>query len=310
MSQLMDLRDSSSTMDCATPPRRQQKVYLVRHAEALHNIHERQALQAAAERGIPENSELAQEMRRSVLNNESFLDAPLSSHGISQVRAARRRLRLLDKTKYPAPQVVLVSPLRRALMTATELFAGTGAQFVALEVLREKRTGYAADERRTVPELAAEFPHVDFSYMSATTRVIEKGETNRQVQARGREFLEEYLPWIQESSVAIVTHKGWLRELRKTVKERVDEGQTEVDFDVDQWHQTLFGNAEIRLADFGWKGSKLTRIVSRSVETALKASTPPPCSLPIPKVHSKLETRGHGHNMSLLKQIQVYRTTS
>ena len=49
----------------------------------------------------------------------------------------------------------------------------------------------------------------------------------------------------------------------------MDEDRLQVDFDVDQWHQTLYGNAEVRVAQFGWTERKLTTIVSKSVENTL-----------------------------------------
>jgi broad specificity phosphatase PhoE len=251
-------------------------VYLVRHAEATHNIKEREAVQAALQRGIQDTDQA----RRAVLQDESLLDAPLSADGRSQVRRASERLNLLDRTKYPPPQIVLVSPLRRVLMTATELFfdatnSNKNPRFVALEALREKRTGYAADERLGVEVLEKEFPHVDFSNLrDPATPTILKGEGNVQVQARGRAFLEGYLAHhVPQESVAIVTHKGWLRELRNTLKEWVDQQRLEVDFDLAQWYQTLYGNAEIRVADFEWtQDHRLTSIVSRSVEAAVQDS--------------------------------------
>lgn len=248
-------------------------MYLVRHAEATHNIKEREAVQEALQRGIQDTDRA----RRAVLQDESLLDAPLSPNGCCQVRRASQRLNLLDRTKYPPPQIVLVSPLRRVLMTATQLFfdadSNSNPRFVALEALREKRTGYAADERQSIEILKKEFPHVDFSNLRDPS-LVPKGESNAQVRARGRAFLEGYLAQeVNQESIAIVTHKGWLRELRKTLKEWVDQQRLTVDFDLDQWHQTLYGNAEIRVADFGWTTNdhRLSSIVSRSVETALES---------------------------------------
>lgn len=259
---------------------RKQVVYFVRHAEAEHNIKEREAVQAAKSRGVTDKEE-QEKARRSVLNDEKLRDAPLSADGCSQVKRASSSLNLLNKTgleKYPAPKIVLVSPLRRALMTATQLFlselkdASNPPVFIALEALREKRTGFAADERSSVETLEKEFPHVDFSDLhrrAAQGLVVPKGEDNPAVRKRGRAFLEGDFALRQEESVAIVTHKGWLREMRHTIKGYVDEGQTKVDFDLDQWHKTLYGNAEVRVAQFGWTVGKMTSIISKSVENAL-----------------------------------------
>ena len=286
---------SASTSSSSLPnAKRKQLVYLVRHAEATHNIKEREAVEAAILRGVQEKGE-QEKARRAVLDDERLRDAPLSSSGKVQVRAASTKLQLLNKvaagagtaksmasmginSKYPPAKIVLVSPLRRALMTATELFwkdnesADPNVEFIALEALREKRTGFAADERSPVEVLEQEFPHVDFSDLHVQRRnqyIVPKGEDNAAVRERGRIFVEDVLSRISEETVAIVTHKGWLREHRHTLKCWVDASKLQVDFDLDHWHQTLYGNAEVRVAQFEWTGHDLTRIVSKSMENAL-----------------------------------------
>ena len=176
-------------------------------------------------------------------------------------------------------------------MTATELFLHNNKQndvnnagatnnpprFQALEILREKRTGFAADERRSAAELSAEFPHVNFeednqsssaylffspvssskntsssspSLLSYPTPPL--GETNAQVQIRARIFAESlYLS--TADAIAVVSHKGWLRELRHVVREWVEEGRVHVDFDLQAWEETLYGNAEIRVVQMTYE---------------------------------------------------------
>ena len=242
-------------------------VYFVRHAEATHNIRERQAVQAAIQRGLSLHAD-HEEARRAVLQDESLRDAPLSTEGSQQIRTAFDGLQLLHSLgQYPMPQIVLVSPLRRALMTATELFGACNPTFIALEILRERRTGYAADERSHVDVLERDFPHVDFSNLRHAP-TIPIGEEKVSVRKRVCDFFHGPLAESQ-GPVAVVTHKGWLREMRFMLKSWVDAGDLQVDFDLDCWDQKLFGNAEVRVNEFGWTGKHLDLIVSRSVESAL-----------------------------------------
>jgi broad specificity phosphatase PhoE len=295
---------TTTTMMTPPPPackRRNQTIYFCRHAEATHNIKEREAIQEAIAQGVHEKSQ-QEEARRAVLDDITLTDAPLSEQGIHESRLRSSNLDILNKIsngttsltssckqRYPTPTLVLVSPLRRALMTATELFYNNNnnnknttttkvVQFVAMEAIREKRTGFAADERSSVDDLEREFPHVDFSDLRMPERAeIQKGEDNVAVRARARDFLDGHLSGIHEESIAVVTHKGWLRELRQALKARVDSGDLCADFDLDAWHQTLYKNAEVRVAQFGWENdpttssnnSKLVSIVSRSVENAM-----------------------------------------
>jgi broad specificity phosphatase PhoE len=162
-------------------------------------------------------------------------------------------------------------------MTATELFLDEGTlpaarpRFVAIEALREKRTGLACDERSDVETLKREFPHVDFSDVERGLPAIPIGEDNVAVRERARAFTEGYLPFVEADFVALISHKGWLRELRNTLKRWVDEGRLKVDFDVDDWHQALYKNAEIRVAEFGWIQNELNSVVSRSVDNAISS---------------------------------------
>lgn len=158
-------------------------IYYVRHAEATHNVKEREAIKAVIATGEMDKKRHEQARRAVLQQDPSLKDAPLSEDGTEQARTSGKKLAALFKSSPPTPRrnrktaapfsrpdVVLVSPLRRALMTATELFyhqseddGSDPPMFLAIEALREKRTGLACDERSTVFELMAEFPHVDFS---------------------------------------------------------------------------------------------------------------------------------------------------
>jgi broad specificity phosphatase PhoE len=251
--------------------RKEKVVYFIRHAEACHNIKEREAVERVKQQGCDEAAQEA--ARKLVLQRESLRDAPLSESGHKQAKIESKRIHVLHQVcsdKYPCPKIVLVSPLRRALMTATDLFleASNGPKFIGLEIIREKRTGFAADERSSVEVLENEFPHVDFKDLRCQHE-IPLQEDNAAVRRRCQDFLENILPHIEQDSVAIVTHKGWLREMQHTFLLYSEAGQLKVDFDLDQWHQTQYRNAEIRVARFVWEDDTLVSIVSRSVENAL-----------------------------------------
>lgn len=253
--------------------RKEKVVYFIRHAEACHNIREREAVERVKQLGCDEAAQEA--ARKRVLQRESLRDAPLSESGHRQAKIESKRIHVLHQVcadKYPCPEIVLVSPLRRALMTATDLFidelSTSRPEFVGLEIIREKRTGFAADERSPVGALEQEFPHVDFKDLHSHQE-IPLQEDNVAVRRRCQHFLEHILPHINETSVAVVTHKGWLREMQHIFMANVEAGQLQVDFDLEQWHRTQFNNAEIRVARFVWEDDKLVLIVSRSVENAL-----------------------------------------
>mmetsp|Transcript_7886 Transcript_7886/g.11383 ORF Transcript_7886/g.11383 Transcript_7886/m.11383 type:complete len:432 (+) Transcript_7886:72-1367(+) len=321
-------------------------VYFVRHAEAEHNVREREAIAEAIANGQTYNKTAQEIARKQVLQrSHSLVDAPLSKEGKKQAKDTGKRVTLLlnhsnvpnttststnSNMRYQPPQVVFVSPLRRTLQTATLCFGNatmTGSRgsmdedddnsnknnsncwdssdrssttsrfsftnylsdeleqqlpdFVAIEAMREKRTGMACDERRSVLQLQDEFPHVDFTDLKRDDLMeIPMGETNEQVQKRAADFFDNYLPYVESDFLAIVGHKGWLRELRHLLKTRADENSSklEVKFDIHDWHLTLFGNAELRVAKLEWDCDEygqlhLCSIHSQSLDHAIQLET-------------------------------------
>ena len=87
-------------------------------------------------------------------------DAPLSEFGRGQVSQARSAL-----ARYPV-DIVLTSPLTRALQTAHGLFDGhpSTPRIEAAPLLRE-RVENSCDIGRTPAALAAEFPSIDLSQL-------------------------------------------------------------------------------------------------------------------------------------------------
>ena len=98
-------------------------IYLVRHAEAMHNVEEKRVVGLSLEAGLSK-SEADLARKTALETNDALKDAPLLPAGISRSsqRSRGTSQRLLDRTPYCAPEIVLVSPLRRTLQTATRLF--------------------------------------------------------------------------------------------------------------------------------------------------------------------------------------------
>ena len=86
-------------------------------------------------------------------------DAPLSQLGRLQVEEARRRLSAL-----PAPNLVVCSPLTRAIQTALGLFGDTDARIEVTSMHRE-RLDNSCDVGRSAALLAHDFPMLSFSHL-------------------------------------------------------------------------------------------------------------------------------------------------
>ena len=79
-------------------------IYFVRHAEAEHNVKEREAVAAAKIAGETRKEELEKARKAVLAEDASLKDAPLSQDGIDQVRNSGRRLNKLFASMKPAPR--------------------------------------------------------------------------------------------------------------------------------------------------------------------------------------------------------------
>lgn len=88
-----------------------------------------------------------------------LFDAPLSNVGFEQLRNARLQLAAL-----PKPDVILSSPLTRAVQTTLGLFGDTGVQ-IDISALHRERLENSCDVGRSPNKLAAEFPNLRFDHL-------------------------------------------------------------------------------------------------------------------------------------------------
>eukprot|EP00729_Bicosta_minor_P006847 gene6847-19028_t len=94
----------------------------------------------------------------------AYWDAPLTSVGEAQGEALAEKVATL---KVP-PELVVVSPLRRAIHTAQLGFRPEGNEssappFLCTELARERISFHTCDGRRRLTEITEDYPFVDFS---------------------------------------------------------------------------------------------------------------------------------------------------
>eukprot|EP00928_Gymnodinium_smaydae_P018155 TRINITY_DN1690_c0_g1_i5.p1 TRINITY_DN1690_c0_g1~~TRINITY_DN1690_c0_g1_i5.p1 ORF type:complete len:1307 (-),score=310.58 TRINITY_DN1690_c0_g1_i5:3-3923(-) len=245
--------------DCSSPEGKRsvtKTIYLVRHGEAVHNIEEKRAKRAAAEkalksgiqRGTAAFDELVEAARKSVLHNPDFYDATLSHAGKLDAARCTCELRGLHERGLPLPTVVFTSPLQRTLQTAAEMFPYHSSVH-ALEELRERRTGLPCDSRNRASTMCnrPSFHQIDFNKIKDSDEEDCKEEAKAELRKRCAKFLRD-LPSIKapdeskddrdHAAICVVTHKGFLREL-----ERGPLGHPEA---------TEFMNCEVRVYEVTW----------------------------------------------------------
>jgi len=161
-------------------------VHFMRHGQGYHNVRNKIVGKIAA------------------CTDSALFDAQLTEQGKAEAALVQAKVPELR------PEVVLVSPLRRTLQTATIAFHDAKAPFVAYEDLREVY-GCTAEQRRPVSVAKMDFPVVDFSRVQGDEDPEPSAllENPLHLVERQKHFLE-ILEQREESNVAVVTHSLWL----------------------------------------------------------------------------------------------------
>lgn len=180
-------------------------LHFMRHAQSIGNV-------AGAQ--FPKGSAA----RKQVYQDERYFDAPLSEEGLAQCQ----RLAGTDGA-LPEAQLILASPLTRALQTATIAFSlgatvnVAGPSLVVLEELREFNSSkpHPCDWRQPRESLEPVFPHADFSEMvNGPDSILGPGLVETAPHCDGR--IDRLLTWLRkrpERSIACVSHYGFLKRL-------------------------------------------------------------------------------------------------
>ncbi|XP_044963986.1 phosphoglycerate mutase-like protein 1 [Hordeum vulgare subsp. vulgare] len=208
---------SSST--ALYPQRRCKNVYLVRHAQGIHNVE-----------GDKDHS---------AYKSPALVDARITPLGWSQVDCLREHVTECGLAK--KIELVVVSPLMRTMQTAVGVFGGenctdgvsaspllmvegaghSGRQaisslncppFLAVEACRERLGVHPCDKRSSVTEYRALFPAIDFSLIENDEDVLWEPDVREAIDvvaARGMKFLD-WLWTREENEIAIVTHSSFL----------------------------------------------------------------------------------------------------
>jgi len=212
---------------------RTKKVHFIRHAEGFHNV-------ATSETGtnhcLLRGDDLAKD--------HPLYDSRLTPVGIAQADSLKDILKTRPSggRSFTAFDLVVCSPLTRTCETARHVFGrgrqpGTPAfldhgeaplgtvehnagisvpapRIVVREECRERYGRYVCDGRRSIKEIAPEFPDFDFSEVIHDKDVFfsDARESDQDCCDRAVKFLE-WLNSRPEKCIAVVTHSSFLRHL-------------------------------------------------------------------------------------------------
>ena len=201
-----------------------------------------------AEGHHPDSEETLRRMeiaRMGVLHDEKLFDAPLSVLGRQEAQMAHENLQtLIREHQLPPPKEVLVSPLTRTLETANLVFPDS-QNIRVREELRERCTGKPPDTRSSSYVLRSRpcFKRFSMNRLQIQSKVnlsqlleevnLEEAisprthrscsvdstfsgteEDKSMLRERTRQLFD-LLAESEERSIAVITHKGYLRELER-----------------------------------------------------------------------------------------------
>ncbi len=207
-------------------------VHFQRHGQGYHNF----LYAVLNDAGAPVLDVYHPDPLQNPFVRPEMVDAPLTELGRQQCWNQRPHASQLT------PEVLIVSPLHRAIQTAQITFGEFSGKipFLAHEECREEMGLLVCNKRRPLSETIQEFPQVDFSIMVATANEEDtlwnpnQRECPKAQSKRIYNFLTKFVRHRSEQELAVVGHSAWLFNMCHTV------------LDCDDEMKSWFGTSEIR----------------------------------------------------------------
>ena len=180
-------------------------LYLIRHGKALHN-------------------ELFEKMGVNAFRIKDTIDSSLTKQGHEQSIHLGQTWEIKDEI-----ELVLVSPLTRALETAVNIF-GNNTPIVCQEFLREYPIGEDTCNKRSDTNLLIKnFPTIDFSHIHLQTDTLwnHKRESIKELDKRIQTMIS-YIKNRPENKIAIVGHGSYIGHFKDNKINYLENGDEEL----------------------------------------------------------------------------------
>mmetsp|Transcript_13121 Transcript_13121/g.47860 ORF Transcript_13121/g.47860 Transcript_13121/m.47860 type:complete len:275 (-) Transcript_13121:1033-1857(-) len=183
-------------------------VHFIRHGHGYHNLlaticKEQGVKFSSAGKGWRPGSDVFNPYA-----HPELIDPPLTQRGVAEAVALR------ELSARVRPQMVVVSPMRRAARTAVLAFDTLVGKvpFVAHEGCREQMGIHMCDKRQTKQEAVREFPEVSFDHVLHDEDILwscEDRESKQEMALRACRFLD-WLGTLDETEIVVATHSSFL----------------------------------------------------------------------------------------------------
>lgn len=184
-------------------------LYCIRHGLAEHNIN-------------------YQKYGVSTFYDSKYVDTSLIPEGFRQVRGLRREWNQLHTI-----ELVIVSPLKRTLQTAAELFKEHSVPMIALECSREYPMGLQTCNKRSPRDsLKIKYPQVNFDDLQTNYDEMwfpHREETLEELNSR-IEKLKEFIVSRPETHIALVNHSSFIGQMINGHISYLENGETELEY--------------------------------------------------------------------------------
>eukprot|EP00123_Amoebidium_parasiticum_P021490 comp6828_c0_seq2/m.2576 comp6828_c0_seq2/g.2576 ORF comp6828_c0_seq2/g.2576 comp6828_c0_seq2/m.2576 type:complete len:337 (-) comp6828_c0_seq2:431-1441(-) len=176
-------------------------LYLVRHGEGIHNVAE---------------AEYGKEVWDSRVSlDPKYTDAPLTQKGVEQAKALHDAVMKEVSSGMPV-ELIVSSPLERALNTTNIAFESIKVRRVVAEGCRELISRHTCDHRSNVSTLKPRYQEFGFDGLDEEDRLwgrIDESET--EVKQRAQAFLEQLWELAGPSvrHIGVGSHSGFIQAL-------------------------------------------------------------------------------------------------
>lgn len=178
------------------------KIFCIRHGLALHNV-------------------LFKVIGKHAYG-EKYKDTPLVDEGVCQAEKLGLKWEEVNNI-----EIVFVSPLKRTIQTALNVFKNTNVKIIAVEEIIEYSQGEEyCNLRKSKSVLQKEYPRIDFSLLEEEPKYWnnERRETMEDLNIRD-EMFKKFLLERKEKKIAIVSHSTYLKQFLFNFVDSIDESK-------------------------------------------------------------------------------------
>jgi broad specificity phosphatase PhoE len=175
--------------------------------------------------GISQDIELFNTMGASVFYDKNFTDTKLTNTGVEQSIMLGQTWKTINDI-----QLIICSPLSRALETSRNIFQGLNIPIHAFDILKEYPQGLQTRNKSSSKEsLINNYPEIDFTNVDEvdTMWLPQREETIAELDQRIF-LLNEFLKKREETEIAIIGHSSFIGQYKDNKIGLIEKGEDEL----------------------------------------------------------------------------------